>query len=188
MELELFAARRALERAAEAGYSGLLSVNFSATTVLDPELGRRLEGRRLDRLWIELSERNRVEDYDGLAAVLAPWRDRGLRLAVDDAGAGFASFRHILRLQPDVVKLDIDLVRGLTADERGSGVLALLGDASNRLSSILIAEGVEDAGVLATLRGHGLRYGHGFHLGRPGPLPAGPPAPGRSAGHHPHGR
>lgn len=65
---------------------------------------------------LEVTEHEAVEDYQALHEVLRPLRDRGLRVAVDDAGAGFASMRHVLALQPDFVKLDIRLVRGIDTD------------------------------------------------------------------------
>jgi EAL domain-containing protein (putative c-di-GMP-specific phosphodiesterase class I) len=66
---------------------------------------------------IEITEHARVEDYDALRGALGEWRGAGVKLAVDDAGAGFASLRHILRLEPDIIKLDVELVRDIDTDK-----------------------------------------------------------------------
>jgi EAL domain-containing protein (putative c-di-GMP-specific phosphodiesterase class I) len=70
----------------------------------------------LDRVLLELSEQDRVEDYDGLMAVLTPLRRRDMRLAIDDVGAGFSWLRHIVLTAPDVIKLDRSMIDGVSAD------------------------------------------------------------------------
>jgi EAL domain-containing protein (putative c-di-GMP-specific phosphodiesterase class I) len=95
-----------------------------------------------------------------------------MRLAIDDTGAGFASLRHILNLEPDIIKLDISLTRGVDVDRaRRALAAALIAFAANTGASI-VAEGVETASELSVLRDLGVGFGQGYLLGRPGPLPA----------------
>jgi EAL domain-containing protein (putative c-di-GMP-specific phosphodiesterase class I) len=70
----------------------------------------------LERLVLEVTEHATIDEYSELTNALAPLRIRDLRLAADDAGAGFASFRHILQLQPDIIKLDMSLTRDIDTD------------------------------------------------------------------------
>ena len=119
------------------------------------------------RIVAELTEHTRVDDYRGLLDALAPLRRQGLRIAVDDAGAGYAGLRHVLRLEPDLIKLDLELIRDIHTDPAKRALVTFAADTS----AILVAEGIETADELATLRALGVPYGQGYHLARPGPLP-----------------
>ncbi|WP_342028715.1 EAL domain-containing protein [Geodermatophilus africanus] len=70
----------------------------------------------LDRVVLELSEHDQVDDYPALEGTLAPLRRRGMRLAIDDVGAGFSSLRHIVMADPDVIKMDRSIVSGVDSD------------------------------------------------------------------------
>jgi EAL domain-containing protein (putative c-di-GMP-specific phosphodiesterase class I) len=96
-ELELAAVQAALEQLAELQDAVYLSLNVSADTVTSPALHELLHGVAVRRLVLELTEHARIDDYASLNAAIAPLRERGVRVAVDDAGAGFASLNHILR-------------------------------------------------------------------------------------------
>lgn len=104
---------------------------------------------------------------------------RGARLAVDDAGAGFASLRHVLKLSPDFIKLDTSLITGIDHDRGRRALAAGLIAFAGELHAEIIAEGIETLGELQALRALGVRYGQGFYLAVPGPLP---PASGRIRG------
>ena len=96
---------------------------------------------------------------------------------MDDAGAGFASFRHILNLQPDVIKLDIGLTRGIDSDpaRRALG-RALLSFGMDAYNASIVAEGIETKDEFNTLKALGFSAGQGFYLGRPSRLPLQRPA------------
>lgn len=176
VDTELFAAVLAM-----AGFDatdGFVAVNFSATTLLDPGFERFASRVPLERTVIEISEHSQVEDYDAVAGVLAPFRGRGLRVAVDDAGAGFASLRHILRLRPDIIKLDISLVRHLVTDDLNQCLAGALAAVATQMDAQVVAEGIEDERTLAALRQAGVGLGQGYLLGRPLPLEHRPPAGG----------
>jgi EAL domain-containing protein (putative c-di-GMP-specific phosphodiesterase class I) len=99
-------------------------------------------------------------------------RAAGVLLSVDDAGAGYASLRHVLRLRPDVVKLDIGLVSGLDADPAKKALVAAMAAFAVDTGTGLVAEGVETPGERDALLERGVRLGQGHLLGRPAPWPA----------------
>lgn len=104
--------------------------------------------------------------------LLAPLRSRGLRLAVDDAGAGFASFRHILQLKPDIIKLDISITRDIDTQVSRRALAAALIRFAQETGSKIVAEGVETEAELAVLRGLSVDKAQGYLIGRPVPLAA----------------
>ncbi len=104
-----------------------------------------------------------------LLRALAGLRERGLRLAVDDAGSGFASLQHITQLNPEIIKLDIAFVRAVDVDPSRRAVTRALLAFATELGATLVAEGIETAGELDQLLALGTHLGQGYHLGRPGP-------------------
>jgi EAL domain-containing protein (putative c-di-GMP-specific phosphodiesterase class I) len=108
-----------------------------------------------------------VEDYDVLHGALQDLPARGARIAVDDAGAGFASLRHIINLGPDIIKVDIGIVRGIDVDPSRSAVAEMIARFAERVGVDVIAEGVETTAERDTLLGLGLRLGQGYLFGRP---------------------
>ncbi|RDB41983.1 EAL domain-containing protein [Halomonas sp. DQ26W] len=172
VELELAAIELALEALPEIPDTAYLSLNASPATILSGRIADLFAPYPRDRLMLEVTEHDIVDDYAGLFEALVEMRRQGLRLAIDDAGAGYASFRHILRLAPDVIKLDRSLTHGIDTrrDSRALAV-ALVGFATETGSGLL-AEGVETQAELEVLRDIGVRKAQGYLLGRPGPLPA----------------
>ncbi|WP_254277130.1 EAL domain-containing protein [Halomonas sp. 3H] len=171
-ELELAAIELALASLPDIPVAAYLSLNASPATILSGRLDDMFGPYPLDRLMLEVTEHDVVDDYAGLSDSLASMRARGLRLAIDDAGAGYASFRHILRLAPDVIKLDRSLTHEIDRrDESRALAAALIGFASET-GSRLIAEGVETQAELDALKDIGIGKAQGYLLGRPGPLPS----------------
>ena len=149
-----------------------LCVNLGPQTLVTPRLATLLDGRDLTRVVLEITEHAPVQDYDALSAALHPYRAAGLRLAVDDAGAGYSSLRHVLAMQPDLVKVDMALVRGADTDvARRTLLSALVGFAANT-GCQLVAEGVETPGELAAVASCGITLVQGFVLARPSATPA----------------
>ena len=165
--LELLALERAAEHLAVA--SGYVAMNVSPATFLRPECVALLDRLPLDRVLLELSEHDRVEDYDALAAVLAPLRARGLRLAVDDVGAGFSSLRHIVQTSPDVLKLDRSIVDGVAGDQVLKTLVRALVEFAHGCGAKVVAEGIETAVDAAVLLELEVDLGQGWHFGRPAP-------------------
>jgi EAL domain-containing protein (putative c-di-GMP-specific phosphodiesterase class I) len=126
-----------------------------------------LGGLPAERLVLEMTEHARVDDYPALKAALGTFRERGVRLAIDDAGAGFASLRHIVLLHPDFIKLDMTLTRDVHVDETRRALVAALVAFGSQIGAKVVAEGVEFAEQLATLRQAGVQFGQGFYLAGP---------------------
>ena len=162
----------ALERAAEtlARVRGYVAMNISPATLLTPEASSLLDLLPLHRVLLELSEHDPVHDYDALGAVLAPLRARGLRLAIDDVGAGFSSLRHIVVTAPDVIKIDRSIVDGCATDPVLHTLVGSLVSFAGSCGADVVAEGVETAADAAALLDLGVGYGQGWHFGRPGPV------------------
>ena len=168
-ELELAAIEAAVERLAELPAETALGVNVSPATALNPRFFELVLGIA-DRLIIEITEHAQVEDYDELAEALAPLRACGAKLAIDDVGAGFASLRHILRLEPDIVKLDLTLTHEIARDPAREALAWSLVRFAEGIDATIAAEGIESADDLAALRALGVAYGQGFYLARPSSL------------------
>ncbi len=169
LQLELAAVRTALRYVPTLPARTYLSLNLSPQALLDPPTLAVLTAAPLDRLVVELTEHEQVHDYDLLLHTVAGLRERGLRLAVDDTGAGFASLQHITRLAPDIIKLDIAFVRDIDTDPTRRAVARAMASFAQELGAALVAEGIETPAELAQLRELGVPLGQGYHLGRPAP-------------------
>jgi EAL domain-containing protein (putative c-di-GMP-specific phosphodiesterase class I) len=165
--LELLALARAAEHLESVG--GYVSMNVSPGTLLTPGCSDLLSRLPLDRVLLELSEHDQVEDYDVLRSVLDPLRELGMRLAIDDVGAGFSSMRHIVLTSPDVIKLDRSIVAGVSTDPVIRTLIRSLVAFGHDCETYVVAEGVETPDDAAALRELQVDYGQGWHFGRPGP-------------------
>ena len=175
IELELHAASRALQTAAALPETPYVSINLSPEALLAPATAALLtsgEHLRPSRILVELTERTAVDDYDRLRQALAPLRAAGIRLAVDDAGAGYANFRHILNLDPQVIKIDRSLIRGIEGDPARRALLAAVVTFAHGLGTTVVAEGLECREELTACAALGVDAGQGYLLGRPRPVPA----------------
>jgi EAL domain-containing protein (putative c-di-GMP-specific phosphodiesterase class I) len=113
---------------------------------------------------MELTEEAKVDDYARLSNALSGLSLLGVRLAIDDTGAGFASFAHILKLAPDIIKLDRELTSGIDHDPVRAALATALVSFAAQLGAEIIAEGIETAAELEVLRNLGIRYGQGYFL------------------------
>ncbi|MGA8016438.1 MAG: EAL domain-containing protein [Candidatus Dormiibacterota bacterium] len=144
-----------------------LALNLSPSTLLRRDVTGLLGAVPLERIVVEMTEHAPVGDYDGLNSALQPLRDAGARVAVDDAGAGFASLRHILLLAPDIIKLDISLTRGIDSDRSRRALSYALVAFARETQTTIVAEGIETEAELRALRDIGVTHGQGFLLARP---------------------
>jgi PAS domain S-box-containing protein len=169
VDLELHAALQALRVATTLPQDAYVSVNLSPETLLWPGLPDALREAPipLSRIVVELTEHSAVEDYDALDGALRPLREAGLRIAVDDAGAGYATFRHILRLAPDLIKLDRSLVSGIDGDSARRALAGAVVALAREMHGVVVAEGIEKAAELAVVLGLGVDAGQGYLLARP---------------------
>lgn len=155
-----------------------LAVNLSPRTVEAPEFGpksllaraSRL-GLRPDQLVLELTEREAIDDLDRLRRHLDACRRLGIRVAVDDVGAGNAGLRLLSQVEFDIVKIDLSLVQRGVIQESSEAVLRALLELAERWGARIVAEGVETMEQLVAVRELGFGAAQGFLLGRPDPEP-----------------
>jgi PAS domain S-box-containing protein len=169
VDLELRAVEAACRRLPDLPGRAYLSVNLSAKTILDERLHRLLAGLggQAARLVIEVTEHAAVDDYDILAETMQRVRATGARLAVDDAGAGYASMQHILRLRPDIVKLDRSIIADSDQDPARRALIGAMSNFGASLGVTVVAEGVETTAELAVLTEEGLNHAQGYLLSKP---------------------
>lgn len=175
-ELELAAVHAALSQLDKLPPDLFMSINVSPETATAPELARILRTVPGGRVVLELTEHTRIADYDALLKAFEPLRLHGVRIAVDDAGAGYSSFHHVLRVHPDMLKLDTALTRGIHDDPARRALGTALVTFARELDATVIAEGIETPEELTTLQDLGIGWGQGYHLSRPGRLPLDSPS------------
>jgi PAS domain S-box-containing protein len=164
VQLEAVTLRRAIEASERLPRAALLSVNVSPELIRSGQLPAPTGRHR--SLVLEVTEHAVISDYAellGIAGTLGP----RVVLAVDDAGAGFASLHHVVELRPKFVKLDRSLIAGIDADPARRALAAGMVHFARQVGGYIIAEGVETAEELATLRAVGIRLAQGYLLGRP---------------------
>lgn len=145
-----------------------VAVNLSPSAVLDQSIQDLLTSQ--DRpLIVEITEHEPFPD--SLGTGLQQLRDHGISIAVDDAGAGYASFTQLMRLRPDIIKIDGELIDGIDKDPVKRAFATALNALGAELRAKIVAEAVETSGQLDTLRRLGIEYGQGFFLGLPEPDP-----------------
>lgn len=166
-QLEWAAARAALDQLATLADRLFLAINTSPATAIDRCLREAMRGLPHDRIVLEMTEHSPVDDYDEFGRRLDRRRAEGVRVAIDDVGAGFASMRHILGLRPSIIKLDISLVRGIDRDPLRQSLARSLVSFARSMSADVVAEGIETQAELRRVRRLGIPLGQGFLLGRP---------------------
>jgi EAL domain-containing protein (putative c-di-GMP-specific phosphodiesterase class I) len=171
-ELEVAAVALALAGRAALPADLWLSVNLSPAAVLSDAALELLATHQDSNLIVEITEHARVDDYAALAARTAQLRSFGIEIAVDDAGAGYASFRHIMRLRPHLIKLDIEITHGIHLDPIRQALAHTLVVFAWKTGATLLAEGVENQREAETLQSLGVDIAQGYLFGRPAPLPA----------------
>ncbi len=175
LELEAATIELALETSAQLPVGRFLDINVSPDFVMAREpLGGLLARSPIDVI-LEITEHVSVRDYGELREAIAIL-GKDVRFSVDDAGAGFASMRHILELAPTQVKLDRALVTRIETDLARQALVTGLVHFAQAINVMLIAEGVETEAERDTLIGLGVHVGQGFLFGRPTPVPDLPPS------------
>ena len=172
VQLELLTMRSALKQLPAVPAGGRLNVNLSAEALMTPSVVDVLLHHAQYPLSVEITEHTQVPDYASLAEPLEHLRRAGVEIVVDDAGAGFANFVHLLKLRPSVIKLDIEIVRGVDRDPMRLALTRSLVGFAIEAKVALVAEGIETDGELQTLRALGVPFGQGFIVGRPAELPS----------------
>lgn len=165
--LELAALARVLAEVDGVPAACFLAVNASPSTAMDERLHAALLAVRTPVV-LELTEHEPFPD--GLADALKPLRDGGIRLAIDDAGAGYASFKQILQLRPDIIKIDGSLTSGIDRDPAKRALVTAIVRLCAETGATTVAEAIERRDEQETLAELGVQWGQGYLFGRPGDL------------------
>ena len=169
IQLEMMAVRSAMTALPHLPDGAYLSVNCSPRAAMAPELAALVDGDA-SRMVVEITEHEAIEDYEVLATALEGCAARGVRVAIDDAGAGFASLRHTVLLHPDIVKVDTSLTRNIDGDRAKRAMTSALVSFGEEMGIAIVAEGIETREELETLVTLGVPFGQGFYLAEPAPL------------------
>ncbi len=169
MTLELQAIRNGLDGLIDRNIPKHLRIwlNTSASTVIGCDMSEHFQGFAPERIVLELTEHDHVGDYASLDRALEPLREKGVSVAIDDAGAGYSSMSHILNLSPDHIKLDLNLTRNIDVDRKRRALAAALIEFGRQTDCKIVAEGVESAAELNELRRLGVQMAQGFFLCEP---------------------
>lgn len=175
---------KAIELATQLGLPRLtgcrLSINFLPNAIYRPETCIRstLEactrfGFPMERLMFEVTEGERVPDFSHLINIFSYYRQRGFHTAIDDFGAGYSGLNLLAEFQPHVIKIDMELVRGIDGSPARQVIVAAIATMSKQLGITLLAEGIETPQERDCLLELGVRYQQGFLFARPavGALP-----------------
>ncbi|MDQ4129703.1 MAG: EAL domain-containing protein [Actinomycetota bacterium] len=171
VELELKMIEAALAQRSKLPPGAFLALNLTAPTAACERFQAIIRRASPERLVLELTEHAQVDGYEALDAALRDLRERGARLAVDDAGGGYAGLEHLLRLQPDIIKLNLWLTRNVDRDPRRRALATALVTFASDTGALVAAEGIETREERDAVRTLGFHYGQGFFLGGAGPLP-----------------
>lgn len=177
-QLDLAARRSAIACAEQQQLDTALFVNFAPTAIYDPRACLRstvaaIDAAGLERrnVVFEIVETERAHDPAHLRRILDFYREAGFRIALDDVGAGYSSLNLIHLLRPDVLKLDMELVRDVHRDPYKARIAANLLNVATSLGIDALAEGIETEEELAWVREHGATYVQGYLIARPGETP-----------------
>lgn len=151
-----------------------LSINFMPNAVYEPaacirtslEAARRV-GFPSERIMFEFTEDERIQDPGHIARIIAEYRRLGFITALDDFGAGYAGLKLLADYQPDLLKIDMELLRGIEASQPRQVIVAGIAGIARALDIAVIAEGVETEKELAVLRATGIRLFQGYLFAKP---------------------
>lgn len=151
-----------------------LFLNIHPRTLTDPtfregETRTLIETRQLraDRIVFEITEHQAIDDYALLRRVVNHYRKQGYQIALDDTGAGYSGLVTLMEVKPDVVKIDMNLIRRLHEDQTKQDIVRAICQVSSGFGAVVIAEGIETPEELAAVRRCGVPYGQGYLLGVP---------------------
>lgn len=171
-ELELAVLRTTLAAFPELPGALSLSINASPLLVISGRLPDLIPAPYADRVIIEVTEHAPVSSYADLHAGLAPLKRLGVRVAVDDAGAGYSGLQHIVQLGADIIKMDMSLTRAIDTDPARRALASAMMFYAHEMGARIVAEGIEADAELSTLRLLGVECGQGYLLGKPGSIAA----------------
>ncbi|OKH17912.1 diguanylate phosphodiesterase [[Limnothrix rosea] IAM M-220] len=165
---------KAIKLAADLSMPTLLSINFMPNAVYQPELCIRTTlnaaetyGFPIENIIFEITESEKVEDLEHLKKIVAYYRDRGFKTAIDDFGAGYAGLNLLSEIRTDIVKLDMALIRNINEDLVRQVIIKGVLQVCQDLQTTVIAEGVETKEELVTLQSFGIDLFQGYLFAKP---------------------
>jgi EAL domain-containing protein (putative c-di-GMP-specific phosphodiesterase class I) len=189
VELDAFIVRLILERAGaleRAGREGgrpplRVAVNLTPASLLDERFEAKAFATMIGdfglsprQITVECTEQQAVSDVGPLVRRVKALRRVGFGFAIDDAGAGYASFTLIAALRPSIIKIDREIAYGIARDDAKQALVEAFVSFGRRIGARLVAEGIEKRADLAMLTALGVHLGQGFLIGRPTYEPAAP--------------
>lgn len=166
-KLELFVIEVALELLTDLPGDSYLAVNASPATLAGGQLTDLIAKTDGSRILVEITEHAEIEDIDSLLMEIDRLRDLGARIAIDDAGAGYSGLQQIIRLRPDVIKLDMSLTQDVDKDLARRSLASAMVQFALDTNAHVVAEGIETEAAMRTLKKIGVEMGQGYHLARP---------------------
>jgi diguanylate cyclase (GGDEF)-like protein/PAS domain S-box-containing protein len=170
IELETAILARVMSMVPQLPEEAFVAVNISPGAALVAPWAQMLADVDPSRIVLELTEHAAVLNYGELEDALEPCRSRGVRIAVDDVGAGFSSFSHVLELSPEFVKIDQSITRHIDIDDARRRLAHAIAELAGQMGATVIAEGVENQGELDAVAAVGITAVQGFYLSRPRPI------------------
>lgn len=168
-ELELAVVEAAVAEIDRMPRGARMALNLSPEAVTDPSLTRILGPLGGSHFTIELTEHVAVDDYPRVRRAIRGLRALGVQLAIDDTGAGFSSLSHIIKLEPDVIKLDRELIHGIDHDPVRRSLATAIAHFAEDIGAAVVAEAVETPDELEAVRALGITMAQGYLLARPAP-------------------
>lgn len=153
-----------------------VAINISPAAALVLPWDELLANVDRSRIVLEITEHSAVPDYEALDDVMEECRTHGMRVAVDDVGAGFASFSHVLELGPEFVKIDQSITRNIDVDDARRRLAQAIAEFAGQIGATVIAEGVETQSELDAVSAAGISLAQGYYLSRPKPFEHGFPS------------
>ncbi|KPZ52535.1 MULTISPECIES: EAL domain-containing protein [unclassified Pseudoalteromonas] len=168
--LEILAIQNTLHCMDELAPHTYVTINTSPAHILSGAINNVLKNVDCTRIILEVTEHSPITNYQAMRAALEPLRAKGVKLAIDDVGAGFSSFQHILELEADIIKLDISLTKNINNDRRKFLLAKALCGFAKAINCSIVAEGIENEDELFTLRKLNVDNVQGYFIGRPAPI------------------
>jgi EAL domain-containing protein (putative c-di-GMP-specific phosphodiesterase class I) len=166
-ELEMVAVRKALNDLALLPDGMYCAINVSPETIVHANLPKVLAPYPADRIVVEVTEHAVIADYDAVLSALEPLRATGIRLAVDDAGSGYSSMTHIIKLRPDIIKLDGTVTNHILEDPTQHAMTKMMVMFAAEIGARVVAEVVETAEHASRLRELAVHTAQGWYFSKP---------------------
>ncbi len=169
-EIEMTAIRAALAQLGRLPPEAFISVNVSLLTAACDELGDLLSSVEASRVVLEITEDAVAAGYDEVSEAVGELRAKGVRIALDDSGSGSVYLSRLLDVHADIIKIDVEVTRGIASDPMKEAMAYAIKSLADRLGAMSLAEGIETDEDLKALQAVGIQAGQGYLFGRPEPV------------------